>query len=369
MRPTLAQICTLHAPFEVDIADYAAAQCRSIELWLGKLETFLQSHSTQAVRRLLDEHEVQAPVASFQGGLAAGPDDARAQHWEHLGRRLELCRELGIGTLVVAADFVGPVGQYEIDRIARLLGQAADHAAEHGVRLALEFQARAAICNNLQTALAMVAMVDNPHLGLCFDAFHYFTGPSKSEDLEPLTTGNLFHVQLCDVADTPRELATDADRILPGDGGFPLGPIIETLQRIHYTDCVSMELVNPRIWKIAPRSFAEIGMTALHRVLGLTKTAIWIGICTASLLFPSAASATHLAWRACADKPRSVAHVRRDHRSIGGPSCCEQALERFDITRHAQPFLADGPLPQPHGDALAKAARPLPPPDPVDPQR
>jgi sugar phosphate isomerase/epimerase len=78
----------------------------------------------------------------------------------------------------------------------------------------------------------------------------------------------LFHVQLCDVADVPREFAVDSDRILPGDGDFVLQPIIDHLRTIQYTGAVSVELMNPQIWQIPARQFGEIGITALRRVLG-----------------------------------------------------------------------------------------------------
>ena len=54
-------------------------------------------------------------------------------------------------------------------------------------------------------------------------------GPSKFEDLAHLTPQNLAWVQVCDLSGTPRELAGDSDRILPGEGDFQLGPIIEQL--------------------------------------------------------------------------------------------------------------------------------------------
>jgi 2-keto-myo-inositol isomerase len=136
------------------------------------------------------------------------------------------------------------------------------------VRLALEFQARSAFVNNLQTAAALVAEVGSPHLGICLDAFHYFVGPSKPEDFGYLSNDNLFHVQLCDVSGVPREFATDADRILPGDGDFQLDPLIARLREIDYRGYVSVELMNPQIWRIAPLQFGEIAMTALRKILG-----------------------------------------------------------------------------------------------------
>lgn len=271
MIPALSQVCTLDAPFEQDVEDYAAGACRAMELWLGKLDGYLQRHTPDGVRRLLDEQQMAAPVASFQGGLLTSQGEFRQAHWQSLDERLALCRQLGVGTLVVAGDIAGPLDQQAVDRVRHSLRQAADEAGRYGLRLALEFQGRAALANNLQTATSLVAEVDSPHLGLCFDVFHYYIGPSKPEDLHLLTRDNLFHVQLSDLAGQARELASDADRILPGDGDFHLAPIVERLREIGYAGCVSVELMNPQIWRIPPRQFGEIGMTALRKVLGLAS--------------------------------------------------------------------------------------------------
>lgn len=272
MLPAVAQVCSLESPFEKDLDDYAAGACHVVELWWGKLEAFLDRHSIEDVRRLLEEHAVVAPVASFQGGLLTSQADARRQHWEHFRRRLDLCPTLGIGTLVVAADVHGPLSQQDLERVQTSLKQAADEAGRREVRLALEFQAPATFGNNLQTAAALVAECGSPHLGLCLDLFHYFVGPSKTEDLAYLSPENLFHVQLCDLAGIPRELASDADRILPGDGDIPLAPVLDALRAIGYAGVVSVELMNPQIWRIPARQFGEIAITALRKVLGMTES-------------------------------------------------------------------------------------------------
>ena len=268
MIPALSQVCSLPSPFDSDIADYAAGACRTIELWLGKLETYLETHSVDDVARLLAEHEVTAPVASFQGGLLISQNEARRAHWEHFARRLELCRQLKIGTLVVAGDLFGPLAHDDLTRAQASLVEAAALAAQAGVRLALEFQAQATFANNLQTALALVSECDSPNLGLCLDVFHWYVGPSKTEDLGWLTRHNLFHVQLSDISGVARELATDGDRILPGDGDWQLEPIVDVLRQIGYEGTVSVELMNPQIWRIAARQFGEIGITALRKLLG-----------------------------------------------------------------------------------------------------
>jgi 4-hydroxyphenylpyruvate dioxygenase len=110
-------------------------------------------------------------------------------------------------------------------------------------------------------------------VGVNFDVFHYYTGPSKFEDLELLTPATLAHVQLCDLAGVPRELATDADRVLPGDGDFRLDPIVERFRELGYDGWVSLELLNPTLWKARPVQVAEVGLTALRKVLGLAQGA------------------------------------------------------------------------------------------------
>ncbi len=219
MTPAISQICTLHASFEKDVEDYAAGQVRAMEIWLTKLETYLQSHALDDVRRLCDKHEMTLPVASFQGGLLVSQGEARREHWDLFARRLELCRQLRIGTLIVAGDVLGPIDQQDFDRLRFSLVDATKCASEYGVRIALEFQAKATYPNNLQSAAALVEEIGIANLGLCLDAFQFFTGPSKEADLAYLSPRNLFHVQLCDIAGQPREFAADGDRILPGDGG------------------------------------------------------------------------------------------------------------------------------------------------------
>lgn len=268
MLPAISQVCSLQSPFEKDIEDYAAGACRAVEIWLGKLETFLANRTLDDARALLARYGVGCPAASYQGGLFAEKGEASQEHWRHFARRLELCRELDIPTLIVAGDIAGPLSGELFERVAGSLAQAARLAGDAGVRLAFEFQARAAFANNLLTAAALVDECGSPHLGLCVDAFHYYVGPSQPEDLAALTAENLFHVQLCDLAGRPRELASDAERILPGEGDINLAPILDTCRRIGYQGCVSIELFNPQIWRVPARQFGEVAMTALRRSLG-----------------------------------------------------------------------------------------------------
>lgn len=267
MIPCLAQICSLNSAFNADVDEYAAGGCQAMEIWLTKLEDFLSTQGIDEVRQLQDKHEVTFPAASMQYGLLDSQGSRREESWNLFLRRLDLCRELGIGVLVVACDVSGPLSQQLLDRVGNSLAQIANEAGQHKVRVALEFQASASFGNNLQTAAALIEDVGSPSLGLCLDTFHFHVGPSKLDDLRCLTRDNLFHVQVSDLADVPRELATDSDRILPGEGEIALPAILSHLREIDYPGHLSIELMNPRIWQVPALQFGEIGMAAMKNLL------------------------------------------------------------------------------------------------------
>ena len=262
MLPAISQACTMSSAFGDDLAGYSDAAASALEVWLTKLEEYLRDHSLDEVRTLAADKGLALAAAAYQGGLLVAQGDARRAAWEQFQSRLALCGALAIPTLVVVPDFLAPFDQLAIDRAQISLRQAGEAAAQHGVRLAVEFQARNTFLNNLETTASFVQSVGHPAVGICFDVFHYYAGPSKFEDLRFLTPANLFHVQFCDIADTPREMATDADRILPGDGDFELESIVARFRQIGYTGYV---------WLVPARQLGEIGLTALRKVLGQTQ--------------------------------------------------------------------------------------------------
>jgi sugar phosphate isomerase/epimerase len=269
MTPSISQVTTLPVSFADDAENYAAAGCRAVEVWLTKLEKHLESVSAADTKKALAERGITLVAAAYQGGLILSQGEERQAHFDHFKRRLDLCQVFGIPTLVVAADFANEIDAQSLGRAVVSLTQAARWAAGFGVRLALEFRGANAFCSCLDTALTLVAECREPNVGVCLDVFQYYKGPSKPEDLDRLTPANLFHVQVCDVAGVPRELMTDADRVMPGDGDFRLEPIIRTLKANGYAGPVALELMNPELWRANPKQVVELGLTAIERLLML----------------------------------------------------------------------------------------------------
>ncbi len=281
MRPCISQATILGTPFEADLPALARAGWLAVELWLTKLETYLERHSVEEARALLSENDLEAVAAASQGGLLLSRGLAREEHWGLFRRRLGLLNELGVGTLVVVADFVSDPSDDDFARAAESLAEASELAKAQGVRLALEFQKTARFCASLDTTLALIAQsgADPAGVGVCLDFFHYYTGPSKFEDLEYLSPDTLAWVQASDLSGTPRELAGDSDRIFPGEGDFRLGPIVEAIGRSGYDGFVSLELLNPQLWQIDAFAVADAGFRSMERLLTATasKSASWGG--------------------------------------------------------------------------------------------
>jgi len=278
MKTCISEAVTLSHTFAEDVHSYADAGCHALEVWLTKLETHLEKHSVADTRKLLEDREMTLAAASYQGGLLLSQGEQRKAHYDHFKRRLDLCQSFGIPILLIAADppLYSPASATEkkeaevagFRRAIDSLAQAAQWAAAFGVRLALEFRSSASFCTNLETALALIAQCGEANVGVNLDVFHYYTGPSKFEDLALLSPANLAFVQLSDLLSVPRELASDADRILPGEGDFRLQPIMEHLRAIGYDGWVSLELFNPTLWQLKPTQVAELGLASLQRLLG-----------------------------------------------------------------------------------------------------
>jgi sugar phosphate isomerase/epimerase len=273
VRPCISEATTLPGSFTDDVAAFADGGCTAMEVWLTKLEDHLERHSAADTRQLLADRGITLAAASYQGGLLLSQGEQRKAHHDHFRRRLDLCQAFGIPTLLVVADFVEAVDAASLGRAAVSLKQAAQLAAAFQVRLALEFRGHATFCASLDTALALVNQCGEPNVGINFDVFHYYTGPSKFEDLSLLTAERLAFVQVCDLAGVPRELATDADRILPGDGDWQLTPLLEQIQSLGYKGWVSLEMMNPALWKIRASQLVELGMMALRRLPGSANQA------------------------------------------------------------------------------------------------
>src|SRR6266542_3220908 len=105
MTPCISQATTLSSSFVDDAANYPAGGCTAVEVWLTKLEKHLQDVSADDTRKALADRGVKLVAAAYQGGLLLSQGEQRKAHFEHFKRRLDLCQQFGIPTLLLVSDF------------------------------------------------------------------------------------------------------------------------------------------------------------------------------------------------------------------------------------------------------------------------
>ena len=85
MKPCISQATTLMNPFEADAAAYRGGGWTAVELWLTKLEAFVQDAlGRRGATRCSRSAGVRPVAAAGQGGLLLSRGAERAAHWDLL---------------------------------------------------------------------------------------------------------------------------------------------------------------------------------------------------------------------------------------------------------------------------------------------
>ncbi len=66
-----------------------------VEIWLTKLETFLQDHSLAEARSMLEADGIRPVAAASQGGLLLSRGAERESHWKHFAASTRAPRRAG----------------------------------------------------------------------------------------------------------------------------------------------------------------------------------------------------------------------------------------------------------------------------------
>lgn len=270
--PCMNQITNIDSGFEAQCAGYAAAGFHAIEPWPSRLRQ--QKLSMREARAILDRTGMQAVSACSLGGLLWPGEGALEAKLDALRQELEWCQALGspryvVFTAIGAFSPVNPkhpIGEEDYSVAAERVHQIAEMAQPYGVRIALEFIAKAKFIGSLATAMTVLRQAAHPNAGICLDAFHFFAGISKTEDLEQLRPQEVAQVHFHDAPASPaRERLTDKDRLPAGEGVIPLGKIVAALHRLGYQGPLSTELFGANFQKADPEATARRCLAGIRR--------------------------------------------------------------------------------------------------------
>lgn len=250
-------VSTRQQNLEEALDAYAAAGFRNVEFVLPLVKDWLaQDHSVAELRAMLVEHRLR-PIGGFQTHVACfgSPEEQQANHAIHLANA-RLLHDLGGGTLVVGTDGPREPSPDALQQMAPTFRELARAIEGLDVRIAVEFN-WSPIIKSLRSAVLLCTLVDHPQVGVLFDPAHYYTTPTKFEDLTTDTVRWITHVHIDDMRDKPADLSNcNSDRVLPGQGILDLHALISTLERYGYNGYYAIEMFNADLWALPAREAA-----------------------------------------------------------------------------------------------------------------
>jgi 4-hydroxyphenylpyruvate dioxygenase len=256
-------VSTRHDSLADAFAAYAEAGFRLVELDIEAA----RGVGAETVAELLAEHSLRC-IGGFDGELMCFGGRAAAE--ASVAALAESARFVaalgGGGVLVFGTD--GPAARSDdpIAQVADVARHAVDAIADLDVTLALEFN-WSPVIRSLASAVAVSDAVDDPRLGVLFDPAHYYTTPTKLEDLTAHAVSRIVRVHMNDMPDIPADLAHwNDDRVLPGTGILPLGEMLERLEAHGYAGAYALEMFGEDLWSLPVREAAERSYAAMARL-------------------------------------------------------------------------------------------------------
>ena len=109
-----------------------------------------------------------------------------------------------------------------------------------------------------------------PNVGLLLDVWHWHHAGATTEDIIAAGREAIVHVHFNDAPNLPPEQIRDNQRLLPGEGVIDLVGFLRALQKIGYTDALSVEVFGRGLKDMPPEDAAKLGLNAS---LGVFKKA------------------------------------------------------------------------------------------------
>lgn len=266
MKLCLSQATICGTPTLTAVESAAHAGFGHIDLWWPKIRDEPEPFGPAALaEKCASENIVSAALSGVNTELA-GDEAAWAASLAEFRAAIAFAHAAGIPLVCLEPGRTSETRpEHVFSHAARRLSELVEIAKLVSVELALEFRADTGWLTTLPTAMAIVSLFDPQRLGICFDAFHYYCGPSKLEDLTPDAIRRIRLLQLSDLIATSREFAQESDRILPGEGDFDLRSLVGCFRVADYDGLICVESPNSMLRQFAPDRVADMAHQSLLR--------------------------------------------------------------------------------------------------------
>jgi len=256
MTLCLHQNTSLGAGYRKSLEGWARAGIKQVELVSSMLDEFLKTEDLAAARRVVTDLGL-TPV-SCSPGLADfwNPHPGRAGLMDTFKRRCEQYVTFGITKIYNPATTTMKITRDDYKAGLDCIRETGEIAKQFGMTASIEFVRASTYMSNLATCVKQIHEAAHPNVRVLFDFYHFWSGPSKFEDMDLLQQGDVAHVHFQDVPDMPRELLDNTTRLIPGDGVTPIAKILKKLAEKGYAGPLSVELFLPEFQQGDPYEVA-----------------------------------------------------------------------------------------------------------------
>jgi sugar phosphate isomerase/epimerase len=213
----------------------------------------------ERVRRALEAAELVVDEIDALVGWAKGDRDAARFAADEPVLR-ELADVFGPARMQVV-----PPWEHPWDCLVEEFGAVCDRAASQGLGVALEFVPATAV-PDAASAARLIGATGRSNAGVCLDVWHHFRGANDIGQLLALEPAQVAVIQLNDGTTRPRladyRAETRTSRVVPGDGEFPLVPLLRALADRGIHPHISVEVLSPAVDAADP---AAISRYIAHR--------------------------------------------------------------------------------------------------------
>lgn len=261
-------------PREDDVAErvYAAAKAgyAAIGVYLGAWASLRESPADlgRVDDALAATGLVVANIETLRGWAVPGEDNGlRAQ--ETLA--YEMADHWNCRYVQVIGDASGP-----LDQAGAGFAALCDRAADHGLRVGLEWVPSMTNIGDAATALQIVTDADRDNGGFCVDSWHFTRSTNDLDDLRRLPGEKVVATQWNDgtvIAQNPDYLEDClTNRVPPGDGEFAVVEIARILDSIGSTAPIGVEVCSTDLWAAPIDHAAQVSADGMRRVLAAARS-------------------------------------------------------------------------------------------------
>ena len=257
MTLSIHQTTSAGAGYRKSLEGWAKAGIRNVEPTARLLDDYLKTDTLASAKRVLTDNGLKVVCGAVGVTGLWEPNPHFEENLEAFKKRCEQFAELGAPLVYSPCATAAKFTTDDYERSLQSIRQTAEVARQFRLKVAAEFVRNSTFLASLPTALRLHREAAHPNFGILFDCYHFWSGPSKFEDLDSIQPGEIIHAHLSDTQDLPRELLDLQSRVIPGDGVAPLARILRKLAERGYTGPMSVELFLPKFQQADPFDLAK----------------------------------------------------------------------------------------------------------------